>query len=79
MKIQFEVNVLLQGRPGEPVYAQVNRDKKKNRQNDGQLSGGVPYEGGAMSPPDWSYEEQKMVMLESDRGGGGGGAGDSWV
>ncbi|KAJ1519856.1 hypothetical protein ONE63_004098 [Megalurothrips usitatus] len=56
-------------KPGEPLYAQVNREKKKNRQ----------YEGGAAPGPGdvWGYEDQpKGPALD---GTGAAPGGDSWV
>ncbi|XP_039298826.1 catenin delta-2 isoform X2 [Nilaparvata lugens] len=45
-------------KPGEPLYAQVNRDKKKNRQMDGV--GGVEGGGVAAGQGVWGgYEEQQ--------------------
>lgn len=42
-----------QVKPGEPLYAQVNREKKKNRGPGSQLDGGVAPGPGDM----WGYEE----------------------
>ncbi|XP_046682316.1 catenin delta-2 isoform X6 [Homalodisca vitripennis] len=41
-------------KPGEPLYAQVNREKKKNRGPGNQIEGGVAPGPGDM----WGYEEQ---------------------
>ncbi|XP_066996791.2 catenin delta-2 isoform X2 [Anabrus simplex] len=60
-------------KPGEPLYAQVNREKKKNRQ----------YEAGAgQLPPGpgdlWGYEEPtKGIVMDSHSENPAGG--DSWV
>lgn len=58
-------------KPGEPLYAQVNREKKKNRQ----------YEGGvAPGPGDvWGYEDQPKGVAPSLDGSGAPPGGDSWV
>lgn len=68
------VCVLQQPKPGEPLYAQVNLEKKKKRQYElgvgqggqvGQAGGGaaIPGGGGGIAGP----------------GGGGGGGGGQWV
>lgn len=46
--------MLAQVKPGEPLYAQVNREKKKNRGPGNQLEGGVAPGPGDM----WGYEDQ---------------------
>ena len=59
-------------KPGEPLYAQVNREKKKNRQ----------YEGGVAPGPGevWNYEEQPSGNPVLDGSGGAPApGGDSWV
>ncbi|KAE8747698.1 hypothetical protein FOCC_FOCC005522 [Frankliniella occidentalis] len=58
-------------KPGEPLYAQVNREKKKNRQ----------YEGGAAPGPGdvWGYEDQPKGVAPSLDGSGAAPGGDSWV
>lgn len=58
-------------KPGEPLYAQVNREKKKNRQ----------YEGGATPGPGdvWGYEDQPKGAAPSLDGSGAPPGGDSWV
>jgi len=66
------VCVLQQPKPGEPLYAQVNLEKKKKRQYElgvghggqvGQVGGGAAIAGGGIAGP----------------GGGGGGGGGQWV
>nr|XP_018915162.1 PREDICTED: catenin delta-2 isoform X3 [Bemisia tabaci] len=52
-------------KPGEPLYAQVNREKKKNRQFDGNLVQG--------SGEVWAYEENQVKDAVTPSGG------DSWV
>lgn len=65
-----------QVKPGEPLYAQVNREKKKNR------GPGKEVEGVAPGPGDmWGYEEGKGLVVD---GHGHMAApappgGDSWV
>lgn len=58
-------------KPGEPLYAQVNREKKKNRQ----------YEGGAAPGPGdvWGYEDQPKGVAPTLDGSGAAPGGDSWV
>ena len=58
-------------KPGEPLYAQVNREKKKNRQ----------YEGGAAPGPGdvWGYEDQPKGVAPTLDGSGPPPGGDSWV
>ncbi|CAG0893539.1 unnamed protein product [Darwinula stevensoni] len=58
-------------KPGEPLYAQVNRDRKKNRQYDARMAAG-PYDvnEGVV------YNESNVVLEGSS---GGQPAGDSWV
>lgn len=55
-------------RPGEPLYAQVNREKKKNKQYDPSCSMGEM----------WNYNEQAQPKVSSvDVSTAQGG--DSWV
>lgn len=49
--------LLQQLKPGEPLYAQVNREKKKNRGPGGQLESGAAPGPGDM----WGYEEQSSL------------------
>ena len=59
-------------KPGEPVYAQVNRDKKRSRQYEGGVGGAEV--GGA--GPGSAYEDApSLSRLNMDPHG----AGDSWV
>ena len=73
--------VLLQVRPGEPVYAQVNRDKKRSR---GSEMGGGPADYGDHAQH-WLVQDTNGAVLDGHGGGGGGGqhqppqGGDSWV
>ena len=60
-------------KPGEPVYAQVNRDKKRSRQY--ETSG--PGAGGGHDPAGSAYEDQAALSCHIDPHGQG--AGDSWV
>ncbi|XP_050438187.1 catenin delta-2 isoform X1 [Adelges cooleyi] len=58
-------------RPGEPLYAQVNREKKKNKQYDPSVNVSM---GGEM----WNYNEQAQPKVSSvDVSTAQGG--DSWV
>lgn len=62
-------------KPGEPLYAQVNREKKKNR----QYEGGGGSEGGAVGTPQyegehWQYDERRSAQDARPAAGG-----DSWV
>lgn len=64
-------------KPGEPLYAQVNREKKKNRQYE---PGGnqAQYEGPPGPGDMWGYEEpSKGVVMDSHSENPTGG--DSWV
>lgn len=61
-------------KPGEPLYAQVNREKKKNRQYEGGgvegVTAGTPqYEG-----EHWQYDERRPAADSRPPAGG-----DSWV
>jgi len=70
-------------RPGEPVYAQVNRESKKRSRG--------PGDNGVVGPADlsdysdharhWTVQDSSSgVQLDTSNGGGGNGAhGDSWV
>lgn len=65
-------------KPGEPLYAQVNREKKKNRQYEAgtqsQYDGQLPPGPGDM----WGYEEPgKGMVMDGHRSTPAGG--DSWV
>ncbi|XP_054279564.1 catenin delta-2 isoform X4 [Macrosteles quadrilineatus] len=68
-------------KPGEPLYAQVNREKKKNRGPGNQLDGGVAPGPGDM----WGYEDQGPAPKGLVVDGHGHMAapappgGDSWV
>ncbi|XP_046986637.1 catenin delta-2 isoform X3 [Schistocerca americana] len=64
-------------KPGEPLYAQVNREKKKNRQY--ESGGSQPQYDGPPGPGDmWGYEEPgKGVVMDSHTENPTGG--DSWV
>lgn len=65
-------------KPGEPLYAQVNREKKKNRQYE---TGTQPQYDGQLPPGPgdvWGYEEPgKGVTMDGHRSTPAGG--DSWV
>ena len=65
-------------KPGEPLYAQVNREKKKNRQYE---TGTQPQYDGQLPPGPgdvWGYEEPgKGVAMDGHRSTPAGG--DSWV
>lgn len=50
----YDKTLFVQVKPGEPLYAQVNREKKKNRGPGNQLEGGVAPGPGDM----WGYEDQ---------------------
>jgi hypothetical protein len=70
-----------QAKPGEPLYAQVNREKKKNRQYEQQQ---YPDEQLAPGPGDmWGYEEQNPPKAPQGNGAAGvdpeAAGGDSWV
>ncbi|KAG8227326.1 hypothetical protein J437_LFUL006767 [Ladona fulva] len=68
-----------QAKPGEPLYAQVNREKKKNRQYD--AASHPSYDGPTQPGPGdvWGYEDQaKGVMMDGHNSGPPAG-GDSWV
>jgi hypothetical protein len=57
-------------KPGEPVYAQVNRDKKRSRQYEGSSGQDMGLTG--------TYDEApSLSRLNMDPHGQG--AGDSWV
>ncbi len=70
---------VFQAKPGEPVYAQVNREKKKTRQFEGgpqgygghAMAGGHPYDGSGGHPGE-------SIMMDG-RVGPQEPAGDSWV
>ena len=68
---------MLQVRPGEPVYAQVNRDKKRSR--GGEMGGGAGDYG--EHAHHWVVHDNNGAVLD----GQGGGqhqppqGGDSWV
>ncbi|KAL0267709.1 UNVERIFIED_CONTAM: hypothetical protein PYX00_009901 [Menopon gallinae] len=71
----FPPGTVTHTKPGEPLYAQVNREKKKNRQYEG--SGGS--EGGAIGTPQyegehWQYDERRTAPDARPPAGG-----DSWV
>lgn len=65
-------------KPGEPLYAQVNREKKKNRQYE---AGAQPQYDGQLPPGPgdmWGYEEPvKGMVMDGHRSTPAGG--DSWV
>ncbi|KAK6619829.1 hypothetical protein RUM44_006228 [Polyplax serrata] len=66
----------LAAKPGEPLYAQVNREKKKNRQYEGgggeSITPGTPqYEAGG---DHWQYDERRTTGDSRPPAGG-----DSWV
>ncbi|XP_059491223.1 splicing regulator ARVCF isoform X2 [Neocloeon triangulifer] len=70
-------------KPGEPLYAQVNREKKKNRQYEQQQ---YPDEQLAPGPGDmWGYEEQPPAAPKPTGNGAPAAmdpenaGGDSWV
>ncbi|KAK7793898.1 hypothetical protein R5R35_003578 [Gryllus longicercus] len=65
-------------KPGEPLYAQVNREKKKNRQYEAGAQ--PPFEGQLPPGPGdmWGYEEPaKGVVMDAHSENPTGG--DSWV
>jgi hypothetical protein len=80
--------IALQIRPGEPVYAQVNRDKKKNSRNhsDGQMmmvphhplysdySEHAEHWQQQQVPPQHHHQQQQQQQIQ-----GPAAAGDSWV
>ena len=81
--------VTFQVYPGEPVYAQVNREKKKNSRNqmDPNFAGGYnhdqgyhPHSGnyaehGELWDPNTATQRPGGPQLNPDNGAGG----DSWV
>ena len=76
----------MQVRPGEPVYAQVNREKKRSRGGADESPGGYPpdgrYHDGDYSDHGlhWSVNDQSGHQLDtSGQGQGQNSAGDSWV
>ena len=78
---QYYIIVLLQVRPGEPVYAQVNRDKKRSRGS--EMGGGGAADYGDHSQH-WLVQDTNGAVLDGHGGGGGGQhqppqGGDSWV
>ena len=76
------MTTVLQVRPGEPVYAQVNRDKKRSRGS--EMGGGGVGDYGDHSHH-WVVQDTNGAVLDGHGGGGGGGphqppqGGDSWV
>ncbi|XP_046407049.1 catenin delta-2-like isoform X13 [Ischnura elegans] len=66
-------------KPGEPLYAQVNREKKKNRQYEGASH--PSYEGPTQPGPGdvWGYEDQAKGVLMDGHASGPPAGGDSWV
>lgn len=62
----FPPGAVPHAKPGEPLYAQVNREKKKNRQYEGGNSDGVEH---------WQYDERRPPPESRPTTGGG----DSWV
>ena len=70
----------MQVRPGEPVYAQVNRDKKRSRGGgEGGQFGNQDYSD---LPPYWGVQDNSGQNLDSsggDRTHQQPPAGDSWV
>lgn len=90
--MQACVCVLQQPKPGEPLYAQVNLEKKKKRQYEmgaGQVQGGQGVQGGAISGgtgnPQWvrdgvGIQEQAVPTTASvPPSTTAPTAGDSWV
>ncbi|XP_068239526.1 catenin delta-2 isoform X12 [Palaemon carinicauda] len=84
----------VQGKPGEPVYAKVNRDKKRNRQYDGMGPqygtlgaddwGGPVYSGSPTATPNFNSSSHNNNNNNTNNNGvildnGEGQAGDSWV
>lgn len=82
------------GKPGEPVYAKVNRDKKRNRQYDGMGPqygtlgaddwGGPVYSGSPAATPNFNNSPHNNNNNNTNNNGvvlesGEGQAGDSWV
>lgn len=66
--------VCFQVRPGEPVYAQVNRDKKKNSRNDQQQQQMMMHYSDYSEHADhWQQQPQHI------HGPAAAPAGDSWV
>ena len=63
--------------PGEPVYAHVNRDKKKNSRNHQQPPTQPPPQQGYHDYSDehWQVANSQGTPLDQS----GGPAGDSWV
>ena len=70
---------LLQVRPGEPVYAQVNRDKKRSRGSEMGAGGAGDYGDHSHH---WLVQDTNGAVLDGHGGGGGHQppqGGDSWV
>ena len=71
--------IVLQVRPGEPVYAQVNRDKKRSRGSEMGAGGAGDYGDHSHH---WLVQDTNGAVLDGHGGGGGHQppqGGDSWV